>query len=115
MIRTGEEYRDGREMWIDGERVHDVTAHPAFKPVVDIKARMYDMAHEPASAGIMSYREASERFSILLRRRQKKLTGTRSGVRLVGTGHPFVPGALEHCLAPCHRGRLGAPSPGGKR
>jgi 4-hydroxyphenylacetate 3-monooxygenase len=28
---------------------------------------MYDMAHEPASAGIMSYREASERFSILLR------------------------------------------------
>jgi hypothetical protein len=27
---------------------------------------MYDMAHEPASAGIMSDREASERFSILL-------------------------------------------------
>jgi aromatic ring hydroxylase len=34
MIRTGEEYRaglrDGREIWIDGERVHDVTVHPAF-------------------------------------------------------------------------------------
>jgi 4-hydroxyphenylacetate 3-monooxygenase len=71
MIRTGEEYRaglrDGREIWIDGERVQDVTVHPGFKPVVDLKARMYDMAHEPASAEIMSYREDSERFSILLR------------------------------------------------
>jgi hypothetical protein len=28
---------------------------------------MCDMAHEPASAGIMRHREASERFSILLR------------------------------------------------
>ena len=50
MIRTGEEYRaglrDGREVWIDGERVHDVTVHPTFKPVVDLRARMYDMAHE---------------------------------------------------------------------
>jgi aromatic ring hydroxylase len=43
--------------------VQDVTAHPAFKPVVDLKARMYDMAQEPASTEIMSYREASERFS----------------------------------------------------
>jgi hypothetical protein len=55
MIRTGEEYRaglrDGREIWIDGERVRDVTTHRAFRPVVDCKARMYDMAHEAASAG----------------------------------------------------------------
>src|SRR6266403_3252459 len=71
MIRTGDEYRaglrDGREVWIDGERVKDVTIHPAFKPVVDRKARMYDMAHEAASAGTMSYAEGGERFSTLLR------------------------------------------------
>ncbi len=71
MIRTGEEYRgglrDGREVWIDGERVKDVTIHPAFKPVVGHKARMYDMAHEAASAGIMCYDEGGERFSTLLR------------------------------------------------
>src|SRR5271155_699743 len=71
MIRTGEEYRaglrDGREIWIDGEGVHDVTAHPAFKPVVDLKARMFDMAHEPAWAELMSYRDDGERCSILLR------------------------------------------------
>ena len=32
MIRTGDEYRDsirdGREVWINGERVDDVTCHP---------------------------------------------------------------------------------------
>jgi 4-hydroxyphenylacetate 3-monooxygenase len=71
MIRTGDEYRaglrDGREVWIDGERVTDVTAHPAFKPIVDAKARMYDMAHEPAHAATMVFDEAGEPFSILIR------------------------------------------------
>src|SRR5438128_5599171 len=71
MIRTGDEYRaalrDGREVWIDGERVADVTAHPAFRPIVDAKARMYDMAHEPAHAATMVFAEAGEPFSILLR------------------------------------------------
>ena len=58
MIRTGEEYResirDGREVWICGERVKDVPAHPAFKPIVDARARIYDMAHEEATREIMT-------------------------------------------------------------
>jgi hypothetical protein len=44
MIRTGEEYRaslrDGREVWMSGERVHDVTTHPQFRPLVDARARI---------------------------------------------------------------------------
>jgi len=59
MIRTGEQYRDsirdGRQVWINGERVNDVTTHPMFKPIVDIRARIYDMAHENATQGVMSY------------------------------------------------------------
>jgi 4-hydroxyphenylacetate 3-monooxygenase len=59
MIRTGDEYRasirDGREVYIDGERVDDVTTHPAFKPIVDVRARIYDMAHEPDNQGVMTY------------------------------------------------------------
>ena len=59
MIRTGEEYRkslaDGREVWIDGEQVGDVTTHPAFRPIVDVRARIYDLAHEPATAATMTY------------------------------------------------------------
>jgi 4-hydroxyphenylacetate 3-monooxygenase len=59
MIRTGEEYResirDGREVWMNGERVHDVTIHPAFKPLVDVRARIYDMAHDEATRDVMTY------------------------------------------------------------
>ena len=62
MIRTGEQYRDsirdGRQVWINGERVNDVTTHPMFKPIVDIRARIYDMAHEKATQGVMSYVDA---------------------------------------------------------
>ena len=59
MIRSGEEYResirDGREIWISGERVKDVTKHPAFKPIVDVRARIYDMAHEERYRDVMTY------------------------------------------------------------
>lgn len=71
MLRTGETYReglrDGREIWIDGERVRDVTTHPAFKPIVDIRARMYDMAHEARYADALTYREGAARNSIFYR------------------------------------------------
>ena len=59
MIRTGEEYReslrDGREVWVSGERVADVTTHPQFRPLVDARARIYDMAHEDATRDVVSY------------------------------------------------------------
>ncbi|MEU6644694.1 4-hydroxyphenylacetate 3-hydroxylase family protein [Saccharomonospora sp. NPDC046836] len=59
MIKTGDEYREsistGREIYIDGERVSDVTKHPMFAPIVDIRARIYDLAHEEASQDVMSY------------------------------------------------------------
>jgi len=67
MLRTGQQYkdslRDGRRIWINGERVQDVTTHPQFKPVIDIRARIYDMAHEDATRDIMSYEEGGERFA----------------------------------------------------
>ena len=59
MIRTGDQYREaintGREIYIDGEQVHDVTKHPMFAPIVDIRARIYDLAHEAASQDVMTY------------------------------------------------------------
>ena len=59
MIRTGEQYReslrDGRQVWINGEKVKDVTVHPAFKPIVDVRARIYDMAHDAKTRDLMSY------------------------------------------------------------
>jgi len=59
MIRTGDEYRDsirdGREVYIDGEVVDDVTTHPAFKPIVDVRARIYDLAHDAETQDVMTY------------------------------------------------------------
>src|SRR6202049_3781380 len=59
MIRTGAQYqdsiRDGRQVWINGERVKDVTAHPMFRPLVDVRARIYDMQHDPRFADALSY------------------------------------------------------------
>jgi 4-hydroxyphenylacetate 3-monooxygenase len=58
MIRTGQQYReslnDGRQVWMNGERVADVTTHKAFKPIVDIRARIYDMAHDKSTAPAMT-------------------------------------------------------------
>ncbi|MEU7489251.1 4-hydroxyphenylacetate 3-hydroxylase N-terminal domain-containing protein [Streptomyces sp. NPDC042319] len=47
---TGEEYiesiRDGREVWVYGEKVKDVTEHPAFRNSVRMTARLYDALHD---------------------------------------------------------------------
>jgi 4-hydroxyphenylacetate 3-monooxygenase len=55
---TGDEYleslRDGREVWIYGERVKDVTAHPAFRNAARMLARMYDSLHDPQRQPILT-------------------------------------------------------------
>src|ERR1700744_2303457 len=61
MIRTGQEYRDSirdaREVYINGERVTALAEHPMFKPLIDIRARIYDMQHESATREVLAYRE----------------------------------------------------------
>ena len=68
MIRTGSEYieslQDNREVYINGERVKDITVHPQFKPLVDIRARFYDMQHEAPHKEVMTYSEDGETSSI---------------------------------------------------
>src|SRR6266567_2735680 len=41
-----ESLRDGREIWIYGERVKDVTTHPAFRNTVRMLARLYEALHD---------------------------------------------------------------------
>jgi 4-hydroxyphenylacetate 3-monooxygenase len=71
MIRTGDEYReslrDGREVWMNGERIDDVTGHPAFRPIVDVRARIYDMAHEDDHRETVTYEDGGERFAVGLK------------------------------------------------
>src|SRR5438046_10738126 len=55
---TGEEFLDslrgGREVWIYGERVKDVTAHPAFRNPARMLARLYDALHDPALQPVLT-------------------------------------------------------------
>ena len=71
MIRTGAQYidsiRDDRKVYVNGEKVDDVPSHPMFKPLVDVRARIYDMAHDPETAGVMAYEEDGEKFAIGLK------------------------------------------------
>ena len=41
-----ESLQDGREIWIYGERVKDVTTHPAFRNTARMLARLYDALHD---------------------------------------------------------------------
>jgi 4-hydroxyphenylacetate 3-monooxygenase len=54
---TGQEYldslRDGREVYIHGERVKDVTTHPAFRNSARSVARLYDAVHAPEAEGVL--------------------------------------------------------------
>src|SRR5213594_4393501 len=55
---TGEEFLDslrgGREVWIYGERVRDVTTHPAFRNPARMLARLYDALHDPATRDVLT-------------------------------------------------------------
>jgi len=71
-LRKGDEYlaslADGREVHLDGERVRDVSGHPAFAPVARTISELYDLAADPLND--MTYtapetgREANQVFRI---------------------------------------------------
>ena len=49
-----ESIRDGREIWIYGERVKDVTTHPAFRNAARMVARLYDAMHDPKKKDVLT-------------------------------------------------------------
>jgi aromatic ring hydroxylase len=56
-LRTGAEFldalRDGREVWLRGERV-DVTTHPQLAPCAQAIAEVYDLQHDPAHRELLT-------------------------------------------------------------
>ena len=57
-IRRGEEFleslRDGRRVWVRGELVEDVTAHPSLKGCAQSVAAVYDLQHVPAYRDLLT-------------------------------------------------------------
>src|SRR5215469_1050695 len=58
-IRNGAEYQerlhDGRTVYVNGQRVKDVTAYPPFRRIIGTLAALYDLQHEPAHQGLLTY------------------------------------------------------------
>jgi anthranilate 3-monooxygenase (FAD) / 4-hydroxyphenylacetate 3-monooxygenase len=60
-IRSGAQFIEGlrsrpREVWVRGERVMDVSSHPAFSRAAQQLAHLYDMQHDPAHCDTLTYR-----------------------------------------------------------
>src|SRR4029077_17078630 len=58
-MRTGSEYlralNDGRQVFVDGEKVADVTKHPAFREAARSVARLYDIAAAPENREMVTF------------------------------------------------------------
>src|SRR3546814_18094219 len=67
--RTGEEFLKGlqarpREVWVGGERVDDVTTHPAMAGPARTMASVFDRQHEYADECLMPEPETGEAINV---------------------------------------------------
>ena len=58
-VRTGLEYRerlrDRRCIYVNGERVKDVTTYPPFRHTIETIAALYDLQHDAANQPLLTY------------------------------------------------------------
>jgi 4-hydroxyphenylacetate 3-monooxygenase len=61
MLRTGKQYlralNDGRQVYLGGELIKDVTTHPAFRNAAQSVASLYDVTSDPSNADRLTYKE----------------------------------------------------------
>jgi aromatic ring hydroxylase len=96
MLMTGKEYldsiRDGRRVYVGGELVEDVTAHPAFRNAARSFAMIYDRKRNPENRDLMTFEEDGETFStyFLLPRTREDLQRRFETHSLAKIGQRFV-------------------------
>ncbi|MCB8903875.1 MULTISPECIES: 4-hydroxyphenylacetate 3-hydroxylase family protein [unclassified Streptomyces] len=111
MTRSGQEYleglRDGREIWLDGARVEDVTAHPAFRSTAASFAGLYDLADDPVhhpvlvQGGVRRAYAVPRSYEDLVARRRAFRTTARAGFGFLGrTPDYMAAGAAGFAAAP---------------
>ncbi|AJF67355.1 4-hydroxyphenylacetate 3-hydroxylase family protein [Streptomyces vietnamensis] len=111
MTRSGQEYleglRDGREIWLDGERVKDVTAHPAFRASAASFAGLYDLADDPVhrpvlvQGGVRRAGAVPRSYEELVARRRAFRTTARASYGFLGrTPDYMAAGAAGFAAAP---------------
>src|SRR3954464_12608993 len=97
MWMTGEDYResirDGRRVYVGGELVEDVTAHPAFRNAAHSFAMIYDRKRAPENRAVMTVEEDGETFSsyfLLPRTREDLLLRFETHRRIAAWTHGLL-------------------------
>ncbi len=113
--RRGADYleglRDGREIWIDGERVSDVTRDPRLARAIRSIAALYDLQLEPSRAEQLTYLSpaSGERVGLsflepsgigdLVRRREMFKTWADWSGGMLGRSPDFLNAMVMGCAA----------------
>ncbi|MFC0283166.1 4-hydroxyphenylacetate 3-hydroxylase N-terminal domain-containing protein [Camelimonas abortus] len=99
MIKTGAQHiaslNDGREIYLDGQRVADATTHPAYRGAVASVGRMFDFQSAPENLELPQSYEALKRRRAAL----EAWTGLHAG---------FLGRAPDHvasCISGMYMGR----------
>lgn len=117
MTRSGSAYvaglRDGRTVFVGGERVPDVTTHPAFAAVVQLVAGLYDIAHDPANRELMTFASPTDgrpvNLSFLVPRSPSDLTRRRGAHKAWADATYGLLGRAPDHVAAFFAGFAGAP------
>ena len=66
--RTGEQFlkglRDGRELWVGGERIGSIADHPALNGAATALAEVFDLQHQAADVCLMPDPETGEPINV---------------------------------------------------
>jgi 4-hydroxyphenylacetate 3-monooxygenase len=115
MIKTGAQHiaslRDGREVYLDGELVSDVTTHPAFRGAVASVGRMFDFQSAPENRDLMTFEtdtgtranriwELPASYEALVRRRRGLEAWTELHAGFMGR----APDHVASCIAGMYMG-----------
>src|SRR4030043_888547 len=117
-LRNGEQYlenlRDGREIYIHGERVEDITRHPSLRKAIDHGAIDYELDKRPELRGLLvtrspktgneirRYFELPRTVEDLLRRQELIEATTRNGGSVVIFMKEIGTDALNALNMVCH-------------
>ena len=105
-VRNGKQFlqglRDGREIWLEGERVDDVTTHPKLARMAHTLAGLYDLQESPDYRERMTFRSPTsgdpvslsflvpETYDDLIRRRQALEVTARACYGMLGRTPDYV-------------------------
>jgi len=118
MTRSGDDYirglKDDRTILFNGERVADITTHPAFAAGVRAVARLYDLAQESSHRDLMTYPSPRDGRPInkswMVPRTRDDLAARRRAIKLwADASYGFLGRSPDH-VASFFAGFAGAPS-----